>query len=182
MRGILLALWIPALILVLFVATPNVVRSQTTSTPTDTNEPYPGPDTSTTETSTPEPYPGPETTTPIPSTVTPTSAQRTATPGAVTPTLPQHIFTATPPSDENLTTTIGITTTATATLIPFPELQVIFPTVVVAEVKGQASADLSGRANSMSWFTWDRLLFLAFILLIWLLLGSWFYFSLRRLE
>jgi hypothetical protein len=32
------------------------------------------------------------------------------------------------------------------------------------------------------WFTTERLIFLGFILLIWVILGGWFYLSYRRLE
>jgi len=104
-----------------------------------------------------------------------------------TPTLLQPTSTATPFSEESLSQPLEftgtITATATTTLIPLPELQVIFPTVVVSNVETKAPANLPKDIGPQKfWLTIERVIFLAFIFLVWALLGGWFYLSLRRLE
>jgi len=122
--------------------------------------------------------------------VNPTSTfvpTRTRTP----PVLPYPIATQplantpTQPVVPELTPTESIT--ATATLIPLPELTLQFPTEVPAVGSSSLKSDLEQpEAETGSkrpvWFTFEKLIFLGFILLIWVILGGWFYLSYRRLE
>ena len=75
--------------------------------------------------------------------------------------------------------------TPTATLIPLPELTIEFPTQPAGSNIRQVETDLEKPAekpinsfmNSI-----PRLGILVFIILIWIFLGGWFYFSSRRLQ
>ena len=77
--------------------------------------------------------------------------------------------------------------TATATLIPLPEITLQFPTPVEALGSDSLKSGLTRQESETggkqaAWFTLERLVFLGFILLIWVILGGWFYLSYRRLE
>lgn len=90
---------------------------------------------------------------------------------------------------QNTQSSLSLTTTmtATATLIPVPEIAMQFPTDLAESVISNEPAD-SGEQNSglegsrRVWFTLERLIFLGFILLMWVLLAGWFYLSYRRTE
>jgi hypothetical protein len=70
--------------------------------------------------------------------------------------------------------------TGTATLIPFPTITLEFPYPAgqVVPTPPPPSRILPG----LSWFTPMRLLFILFVVFIWVFLGGWYYFSLRRME
>jgi len=79
------------------------------------------------------------------------------------------------------------TLTATATLIPVPEITLQFPTEVVEPVVSDQQADLERAGSNQEgprrvWFTLERLIFLGFILLVWILLAGWFYLTYSRTE
>ena len=79
------------------------------------------------------------------------------------------------------------TLTATATLVPLPEITMQFPTEFVELAAANQQADLGGQTSGLEdtrrvWFTLERLIFLGFILLVWVLLAGWFYLSYRRTE
>jgi hypothetical protein len=106
-----------------------------------------------------------------------------------TPTVtgnPLEAFT-TPPTQSNQVVVLPTETlTPTATLIPLPEITMQFPT----PPEGSDALDLQASEKQGSspegarrvWFTLERLIFLGFLLLVWVLLGGWFYLSYRRLE
>lgn len=158
-----------------------------TLSPTPTDSSYPDPPTA----APPTPYPGVATLTPLPTssgypepaTRTPTriptqagSQLATPTPRA-TATLVQTSVTASTPL--TLTQEAG---TPTATLVPFPTLTLEFPQTAVA-VAPQQPRQLQGETTTQSGGSGlSRYIPLGFILLIWVLLGVWFYFSSRSLE
>ena len=136
------------------------------------------------------------------STATPTPANRTATPTTVglypapataTSISMQNILaqTGTPSSDlgTGLTTddpSLSTNAGATATLIPLPDVTMQFPDVPTAAVdialkNGGVSAS-NVEQSSLSWFTPERSIFVGFILLIWFLLGGWYFITMRKLE
>lgn len=152
-------------------------------------------------------------------TATPTST-RTATqipaatatgayPGPATSTLP--VFQSSPtavnpvatvPATSSLPTPIAGTSTATAapgeantgaaTLIPLPEITLIFetpepdtatPAAIAMSSGEQASPAIAESASSSSgWLTPGRLIFLGLILLVWVILGVWFFVSMKRVQ
>lgn len=93
----------------------------------------------------------------------------------------------TPFSTDSLPTAeLGIITgtlQGTATLIPVPMITMVFPQVTVVASSAQLETNNGPRNdNRPSWFTLERIIFLGFILLIWLLLGGWYFLTMRRLE
>ncbi len=73
---------------------------------------------------------------------------------------------------------------ATVTLIPFPTITLLFPdTPVPATVQAlqapERSSETDGSSSSSGMARYTPL---AFVLLIWLLLGVWFYFSSRQIK
>ena len=94
---------------------------------------------------------------------------------ANTPQFTETIITTIVSSDTITTTLAG-----TATLIPFPTIDLEFPYPA-----GVAVPTLPSTPNSLpgiSWFTPMRLLIILFITFVWVFLGGWYYFSLRKLE
>jgi hypothetical protein len=75
--------------------------------------------------------------------------------------------------------------TGTATLVPLPEITLQFPTAIAqAEPVNPQAQPVQGNSakenNRPAWLTLQRAIFLGIILLIWIILGGWFYFSYRR--
>jgi hypothetical protein len=68
----------------------------------------------------------------------------------------------------------------TATLIPFPTITLEFPYPAAVSVPTPPS--FSNSLPGISWFTPMRLLFILFVAFVWIFLGGWYYFSLRRME
>lgn len=137
-----------------------------TSTATSTKTP--------TKTSTPtltsaSAYPPPETTSPIPIIVDLTQ----------TLVLPETIESGTPST--------GGVMTSTATLIPLPTIVMVFPgipsptnsKVIVGSSPPKEESSDHGLAR---WTSPDRLVLIGMIALIWILLGGWFVFSMRRTD
>jgi hypothetical protein len=172
----------------------SAVPGSPTNTPTAT---APVPDTLTPTSTSPGSYPGPAATAthsnpyPGPGTVTPTStATAVPSPTFTTPTSPPTMVT-TSSATSSLTTpeeTVLAPPTqplsATATLIPFPTITLIYPNTPTPESASVlptpgSSGETGGSdsAGGMQHYTP-----LVFVLLIWLLLGVWFYFSARQLK
>jgi hypothetical protein len=68
---------------------------------------------------------------------------------------------------------------ATATLIPLPTLNLVFSDNTPTPTLDPAA--LTGNKGASSWATPQRLVPLGFIILIWVILGGWFFLSQRRL-
>ncbi len=108
-------------------------------------------------------YPGP---------ATATGQARTVTPGSAAEA------TVTKQAAGTATVVATTTITATATLIPLPELTLQFPTPLLTASPSPtpAAAAQSDQRAGM------QMIFLAFILSVWGLLGGWFYFTLRKMN
>jgi hypothetical protein len=157
-----------------------------TRTPTPTDDSYPPPAT----TAPPTPYPGiatkaptstPAASYPGPATRTPTRVPTSAPNVLPTPTL---IVSQTPLSTNEVASfplTITQVTSPTATLIPFPTITLEFPATALAAAPQSNSVQAETVSNQQD-RGFNRYLPLGFILLIWVLLGVWFYFSSRSLE
>jgi hypothetical protein len=79
---------------------------------------------------------------------------------------------------------ISHTVSATATLLPVPEITIQFPTVPAEAPNQQTDSsadDPAGQTGRTIGLTFGRVIFLGFIMSIWIFLGGWFYFSSRRL-
>jgi len=186
-------------------ATPTPTETQIGDTPDPTNTSTPEPSGRPTLTPTDDSYPAPATTmppTPYPGMAT--TAAPTPYPGLATtapPTSTTGPATRTPTSVSNLTPspnalnsgtpgqpnaaassalTTTLVTSPTATLIPFPTITLEFPATALAAVP--QSQPLQAETTAPQGRGFSRYLPLGFILLIWLILGVWFYFSSRSLE
>ena len=148
-------------------ATATATRTQSASNPTATRTPtrtsQPGSPTRTPSLGLNNPYPAPS----LP-------PGRTEIP--VDP--PPISETQLPTSDRGVLITPTIE--STATLIPFPTITLIFPYPAAASVPTPPS--FSNSLPGISWFTPMRLLFILFVTFVWIFLGGWYYFSLRRME
>lgn len=79
------------------------------------------------------------------------------------------------------------TITATATLLPLPDITPEFPAggIVVAGRETPTVAPVASEAQAAvqsAWYPGGAILLTAVLVLIWSLLGVWFYFSLRQLD
>lgn len=171
--------------------TTNTTTPEPSNTPTLTRTPtdssYPAPTTAIPQ----SPYPGVATLTPLPtSSGYPGPATRTPTriptqagsqPSTATP------FASATPVQTSVTASVPLTLTQeagppTATLLPFPTLTLEFPQTAMA-IAPQQARQLQGETTTQSGGSGlSRYIPLGFILLIWVLLGVWFYFSSRSLE
>ena len=167
-------------------ATPTATNTQT-STPTATLTPtatdssaYPGPPTST------SPYPGiPTTAAPYPGIPTTAAPAATATTGALftsTPTLANQGATAT--VDPQVQGFAAPETGIQGTLVPLPDITIQFPegatgTPALSVDPGSQAGQGSASDGSPGWSRYSTL---GFIVLIWALLGGWFWLSFRKLE
>lgn len=120
----------------------------------------------------------------------PTLPARTSTPtapllpGAVTATVPGRV-TLTPMDTATLEATE--TLSATATLVPLPEITLQFPTPVAnldisSEGSDTKQEDHTEQQRKNILRAIERALFIGFIALIWIVLAVWFYVSSRRVE
>ena len=132
----------------------------TTRTPTATNQP--GSATRTATAGGVNPYPGP-------------GASQT---GSQLPSGSQPTSSTIVPLNE-ITNTLPLSSTGTETLIPFPTITLEFP--YPANVILPTPPRVPTLADTIGWFTPLRLLLIGFLLFVWVFLGGWFYFSLRRL-
>jgi len=115
---------------------------------------------------------------------TPTQAGSNPYPAPSIPAQQTDLSTLSPQISETLSIT-GITSgtttmvfTGTATLIPFPTITLEFPYPAVGVIPTPPSRISPG----ISWFTPMRLLLILFVIFVWVFLGGWYYFSLRRME
>ena len=186
-------------------ATPTPTETQVGDTPdpTDTSTPEPSdtPTLTPTYDSYPEPatimpstpYPGIATTrppTPYPGIATTAAPTSTSGPATRTPTSALNltpsptVLNSGTPEKPNAAASSALTTTLvtspTATLLPFPTITLEFPATALAAVP--QSQPLQAETTSPPGRGFSRYLPLGFILLIWLILGVWFYFSSRSLE
>ena len=144
-------------------ASATATRTQVPGNPTATRTTSPGSPSGTPTQIGSNPYPGPS----LP-------AQQTELPS----NSPQISETLSFTSVTSGTTTMVFT--GTATLIPFPTIALEFPYPAGEVVPTLPS--LSRISPGISWFTPTRLLFILFVIFIWVFLGGWYYFSLRRIE
>jgi hypothetical protein len=127
----------------------------------------------------------------------PTATQNGAYPGPVqspNPTLyltPTHNPETSVPTGAALTPETNATSAnkltqldgPTSTLRPFPSVTYEFPDATQTPMISKQSTPVPGGRNGLSgWVNVVRLGPLALILLIWVLLGGWFYLTLRRME
>jgi len=158
---------VPGAAAAIATSTPVVTSTPTpTRTPTATqNGAYPGPVQS--------PYPAPV------QSPTPTR-QQTPYPGPATSATPGAARTA----GVTATTTNRLDQTGgpTSTLRPFPSITIEFPDAT--ETPAVTSQSTPGPVDSgfTGWVNLARLGPLALILLVWVLLGGWFYLTLRRMQ
>lgn len=157
-------------------------------TPTPTERPYPIP----TATATENPYPFG---TPTPTTrisPSPTSASGTQAPN---PTATATTFatstpfgqaTSTPSSITPQPTTVSAIESGEEVYIPLPSMTILFPTQSKEEalLQGERPPENAGltKRNESSRYVFSRLGPIAFVLLIWVLLGGWLYFSARQIR
>lgn len=152
----------------------------------------------------------PATTTPTPTrTATQAPSSTSAYPGPASSTPPVFQPSPTPvaPVGGNVETTIvptadltnvsavqltGDVTSGTATLVPLPEITLDFSTPIPGTAAPEAiamnsaapanSSDADTRSPSSGWLTPGRLIFLGLILLVWVILGVWFFISMKRVQ
>jgi hypothetical protein len=170
-------------------ATPATATPTATGTATSANSAIPTLTRTATATFAPtgtSAYPGPATATQAAFQASPTSGSALGSTPASTASLPPDA-TASQAGQVG-----GDQALSTATLIPLPQFTFEFSTPVPAEASPAALAmapgeDAENRASQpepspAGWFTPGRLLFLGFILLVWVILGAWFIFSMKRMQ
>lgn len=180
--------------------TPTETQTGDSPTPTDTTTPTPSDTPTLTPTDDsypppatippPTPYPGIATTAPSPTSVNAYPEPATRTPTRVptsasnlTPSPTSPLITETPVQTSaaaSFPLTITQVTSPTATLLPFPTITLEFPATALAAAP--QSRPLQAETASQQDRGFSRYLPLGFILLIWLILGVWFYYSSRSLE
>jgi len=163
----LLPALVPGAAAAIATSTPVVTSTPThTRTPTSTqNGAYPGPVQS--------PYPAPvQSPTPI--------RQQTPYPGPATSATPSAARMA----GVTATTTNRLEQTGgpTSTLRPFPSITIEFPEATETPAVTSQSIPGPGDSGPTGWVNLARLGPLALILLVWVLLGGWFYLTLRRMQ
>ena len=139
-----------------------------THTPTPTAPPTNPPPTSTS--ATPYPAPGATATFPAAPTLAPTQPLPTL-PAPVLPS-PTTITTPTPPTTS--------TTTMPGNVVPLLQITLIFPTegIVIPARTTPTPTPLPVVASPpVSWSPWGGVMLIGFLVLIWVMLGSWFYLS-----
>jgi hypothetical protein len=161
--------------------TPTTTTTPTPTATTASQGPYPPAPTNTPRT----PYPGPVTNTPRvttnpsqPSTSTPTPQPY---PGPATATSPAIL------ASQPTATFIPFNSSSSSTLVPLPSVTIEFPDATpVAALsmisRSPDSAEMTKQGPAPQSRSLRSLAPLAFIVLIWLLLGAWFYFSMRQME
>jgi len=79
-----------------------------------------------------------------------------------------------------------VTPTITTTFLPLPEIVLQFPESPDGNAFQENPAALkgpeAGSAGQDAWYSPGRYLFIGFIVTIWVILGGWFFFSIRKLE
>jgi hypothetical protein len=161
--------------------TPTATTTPTPTATTASQGPYPPAPTNTPRT----PYPGPATNTPRvtsnpsqPSTSTPTPQPY---PGPATATQLPTL------ASQPTATFIPFNSSSSSTLVPIPSVTIEFPDATpVAALsmisRSPDSAEMTKQGPPPQSRSLRSLAPLAFIVLIWLLLGAWFYFSMRQME
>jgi hypothetical protein len=177
--------------------TPTETATRTsTPTPTSPGDPTSTMDTSSNQSVTPTPT---RTVTPTPTrtlageiyTRTPTRTIDPAYPGPATTQPPSPTATLSSGAEAGTSVTDRTSPEEAATLIPLPSLTFTFPDGESRSPQALAMAENNTAAGAMSNSPGDsarpgiepgQILFLAMILLIWLILGAWFLSSLRKLS
>lgn len=179
----LLALTVFLTLLALFVTNANLARaaktvvnltSTLTRTPTSTPEgAYPSPVESPYPSPVESPYPGPIQS-PFP------TLPQTPYPGTAVNTTPVATLTGA----VNTTTTNQLQPAGipTSTLRPFPNITIEIPDATQTPPVTEQPTPEPGDSSLAGWVNMARLGPLALILLIWVLLGGWFYLTLRHME
>ncbi len=151
-------------------ATPTLTRTPTTTFAPSSTSAYPGP-----------------------ATATQAAIQASPTSGSAPGNTPASTAGLTPDAAASQTGQVGGgQALSTATLIPLPQFTLEFSTPTPAEASPAALAmapeeDAENGASQPAsspagWLTPGRLLFLGFILLVWVILGVWFFFSMKRMQ
>lgn len=164
----------------------NVTPSATATATSTTHSAYPGPGNATEVYSTPtaNTYPGPAGTQAPSATNAPFASATprlvTSTP-ALLPTVPQAA-TLTPGGAATPSAVINppLNLPATPTLVPLPALTMIFPSH--QEAAPLVTATPFPTEPSSAWATPQRVVPLALIVMIWVILGAWFFYSQRNLS
>jgi hypothetical protein len=79
-----------------------------------------------------------------------------------------------------LTNTLTIPISATATLIPLPAITLEFPTLTATP--SSTTTPIPSLQDRIAWLSPGRMFMIGLVIIIWILLGSWFIYTLRRLE
>lgn len=126
------------------------------------------------------PYPAPNATatfpasTPLPTQPFPTLPPQPTSPGVLQPTPTQ------------LSTPVTPTTSTVESVVPLLEITLIFPTEGInlrtRTTPTPTLQPVAAAAPPLGWSPWGGAMLIGFLLIIWLMLGSWFYLSFRRLE
>ena len=77
---------------------------------------------------------------------------------------------------------LGAIFTATATLIPLPDITPVFPDAALVGNQLPTPPSFPSFADRINGFSPNQLLFFALILFVWFFLGGWFYITLRQVE
>jgi len=161
--------------------TPTTTATSTATATTASQGPYPAAATNTPRSA----YPGPATNTPRATSNTSQSATTTPTPQAYPG--PATATSAPALAAQPTATFIPFNSSAESTLVPLPTLTIEFPDATpVAALSMISRSPDSGEMTKQGPAPQSRslrsLLPLAFIALIWIILGGWFYFSMRQME
>lgn len=106
---------------------------------------------------------------------------------SATPTFQPSIKTATPQGGENLSSTTPVQEENTPTptdfeipTVPMPSITLIFPDTATAVPLITATPAAGTMPDNASWFTPQRLVVLGIIAFIWVVLGGWFFVTIRK--
>lgn len=102
---------------------------------------------------------------------TPTATLVAQATGALTPS---------PSTSVDITDTQNLFVTATTTLIPMPEVTLDFPTLT--SIYTPTSTPVPSFREKITWFTPGRVLLIGIVLILWIILGGWFFHTFRQLE
>lgn len=162
----------------------DTLTTTTTSSPTATTAsqgPYPAAATNTPRSA----YPGPATNTPR--ATTGASQSVTTTPTSQAYPGPATATSALTPTAQPTATFIPFNSAAESTIVPLPSVTIEFPDATpVAALsmisRSPNSGEMTKQGPSSPGRSLSSLLPLAFIALIWIILGVWFYFSMRQMQ
>jgi hypothetical protein len=106
---------------------------------------------------------------------------------SATPTFQQSIKSATPQGSENQNSATPIQEENTPTptdfgipTVPMPSITLIFPDTATAEPMITVTPAAGTIPDNANWFTHQRLVVLGIIAFIWVVLGGWFFVTIRK--